>query len=208
VPRYHHEPAAALDQDFCSTMRRCQADGDELVLHGLYHQDDVPTAGTMDLLKRQIYTAGEGEFAALDKHEAAARIHEGLAWFEAEEFEVSGFVAPAWLASPGTWQALADTPLQYTTTLSGLHLLKDGTELAAQSLVFSSRSIWRRAVSHVVAEAVAFHLRHAPLVRFGLHPIDADYPHVVKHWQRLLQRFSKTHRPTTKRDFVRGLKVS
>jgi predicted deacetylase len=126
VPRYHHSAPAALDKNFCSIMSQCQSNGDELVLHGLYHQDDVATTGTMDLLKRQIYTAGEGEFATLSKEEAARRIDEGLQWFASEGFKASGFVAPAWLASPGTWQALEATSLRYSTTLSGLHVLKHG----------------------------------------------------------------------------------
>ncbi len=205
VPHYHHGELAAAHADFCRAMAHCQEAGDELVLHGLYHQDDAPTTSAFDLIKRHYYTASEGEFATLSKHEAARRIDVGLRWFESEGFKASGFVAPAWLASEGTWQALDDTRLSYSTTLSTLKVLHGGPLLRAQSLVFSSRSAWRRVVSHAVAEVVASRLRHAPLVRFGLHPIDADYSHVVRHWQSLLERFAKSHQPTTKRDFVERL---
>lgn len=208
VPHYHHGEQAAAHPDFCRAMANCQAAGDELVLHGLYHQDDVPTTSSYDVLKRHYYTAGEGEFAMLAKDEAAARIDVGLRWFEQEGFKASGFVAPAWLASAGTWQALDDTNLKYSTTLSTLKVLHGGPQVRAQSLVFSSRSAWRRVASHAVAEIVARRLRHAPLVRFGLHPIDADYPDVVRHWQRLLERFAKSHQPTTKRDFVERLSAA
>ena len=87
-------------------------------------------------------------------------------------------------------------------------MLHGGPLIRAQSLVFSSRSAWRRLVSHAVVEIVASRLRHARLVRFGLHPIDADYDHVVRHWQSLLERFAKSHQPTTKRDFVERLSAS
>jgi predicted deacetylase len=167
VPHYHHGELAAAHADFCRAMADCQTSGDELVLHGLYHQDDVPTTSPYDVLKRRYYTAG--------------------------------------LASAGTWQALDDTQLKYSTTLSTLKVLHGGPLIRAQSLVFSSRSAWRRLVSHAVVEIVASRLRHARLVRFGLHPIDADYDHVVRHWQSLLERFAKSHQPTTKRDFVERL---
>ena len=208
VPHYHHGEVAAAHPDFCRAMAACQSAGDELVLHGLYHQDDVPTVGAFDLIKRHYYTAGEGEFATLAKDEAAARIEVGLRWFQQEGFKASGFVAPAWLASAGTWQALDDTTLSYSTTLSTLKVLHGGPLVRAQSLVFSSRSPWRRVASHAVAEIVARRLRRAPLVRFGLHPIDADYRHVVRHWQSLLERFARSHQPTTKRDFVERLSTS
>ena len=112
---------------------------------------------------------------------------------------------PRGLPASGTWQALEDTNLKYSTTLSTLKVLHGGPLLRAQSLVFSSRSAWRRVASHAVAEVVAQRLRHAPLVRFGLHPVDADHERVVRHWQSLLERFSKSHQPTTKRDFVQRL---
>jgi predicted deacetylase len=205
VPHYHHGEVAAAHPEFCRAMADCQSAGDELVLHGLYHQDDAPTVGAFDLIKRHYYTASEGEFATLSKHEAARRIDVGLRWFEEEGFKASGFVAPAWLASEGTWQALDDTGLKYSTTLSTLKVLHGGPLLRAQSLVFSSRSAWRRVASHAVAEIVASRLRRAPLVRFGLHPIDADYKNVVRHWQSLLERFAKSHQPTTKSAFVERL---
>jgi predicted deacetylase len=205
VPQYHHGVAAQDDRHFLDAMNQCIDRGDELVLHGLYHQDLVPTKGTLDLIKRQYYTAGEGEFATLSQAEAQRRIADGLALFASQGWDVSGFVAPAWLASPGTWAALEDSKFTYTTTLSGLHLLHGRGRIKAQSLVYSARSSWRRALSRVVVEAVAWHLRQAPLVRFGLHPIDAEYPLVVRHWQRLIERFARTHQATTKRGFVQTL---
>jgi predicted deacetylase len=206
VPHYHHGVPAGDDPAFLEAMDDCIASGDELVLHGLYHQDQVPTSGAFDLIKRHYYTAGEGEFATLSQEDARQRIEAGLELFRKQAWDVSGFVAPAWLASPGTWAALDDTALEYTTTLGGLHLLHDRGSVKSQSLVYSARSRWRRVVSYAVVEAVALHLRRAPLVRFGLHPVDAEYPSVVRHWQSLLERFRRSHAATTKRAYVEALK--
>ena len=205
VPQYHHGVPAQSDPAFLEAMNRCVLAGDELVLHGLYHQDQAPTSGALDLIKRHYYTAQEGEFATLSKAEAKARIAQGLDLFRAQRWEVTGFVAPAWLASEGTWAALEDSPLDYTTTLGALHLLHQRRSIRSQSLVYSARSRWRRIVSYPVVEAVAWHLRRAPLVRFGLHPVDADFPKVIRHWQSLLHRFCKSHQATTKRSYVARL---
>ena len=70
---------------------------------------------------RRIYT-WEGEFYALDHAEAKTRLAAGIELFRRRGWPLHGFVAPAWLMSAGTRQALGER-LRYTSDPSNLYLL-------------------------------------------------------------------------------------
>ena len=71
---------------------------------------------------RRIYT-WEGEFYALDHAEAKARLAAGIELFRRRGWPLHGFVAPAWLMSAGTRQALGESGLRYTSDPSNLYRL-------------------------------------------------------------------------------------
>lgn len=201
VPRYHGAPRDPAFEDLLT--RRCEC-GDELALHGYTHLDDSRPSGVVDALRRRWYTAGEGEFASLRADDAAGRLLAGARWFQENGWPLYGFVAPAWLMSPGTWEALALLPLTYTATLRRLYALPRRHMLTSQSIVYSTRARWRRATSLMWNRA----LHHAGqdaqmLVRFELHPHDADYPIIRRSWQRLLAWHLQYRRAYTVADFVR-----
>ena len=185
VPRYHGEPSTA---GFDRWLGERAAAGDELSLHGWTHQDDGRPAGWLDGLRRSHYTRGEGEFWSLTQDEAAARIAAGRVWFDANGWTAHGFVAPAWLLGPGAWAALraASPGFAYTSTLRHIHRLPDGPRLTSQSVVYSTSSGWRRAMSLAWNAGVAAAERTNPLLRLELHPRDADFPAIRRSWQRLL----------------------
>ncbi len=203
VPEYTRGLPARRDARFCAEMNGRLGRGDELALHGFRHHDDSPLKGWSDTLLRSVYTNAEGEFSALTERGARLRLAAGAAWFALETWPLDGFVAPAWLLSPGSWQALGRLPIRYATTLNRIVLMPERTAVLAPSLVFSARSAWRRAASHAWVDVVAARYRQAEIVRLGLHPIDARYPGVVLHWQRLLERFLKSHTPRTKATVAR-----
>ena len=185
VPRYHGEPSTAGFERWLGDRARA---GDELSLHGWTHRDDGRPAGWLDGLRRSHYTRGEGEFWSLSQDEAAARIAAGQAWFDANGWTAHGFVAPAWLLGPGAWAALraASPGFAYTSTLRHIHRLPDGPTLTSQSVVYSTSSGWRRAMSLAWNAGVAAAERANPLLRLELHPRDADFPAIRRSWQRLL----------------------
>jgi len=191
VPCYHHQPSTPAFERWIETRLRC---GDEIALHGLTHLDEGEPATTWhDRMRRRSYTAGEGEFAALDRHAARERLDAGLRWFRATWLAgARGFVAPAWLLSAGAWSALCEQPFDYTCTLTQLVSLRSaGTTLRALnawSLVFSTRSAWRRQASLLWNTALAQWHHNAPLVRFELHPSDVQYAAVSDKIVQLLQR--------------------
>ena len=188
VPRYHggvERPQLALWLD------KALARGDEIALHGYTHLDDAPATGPLHFVeyaKRRWYTAGEGEFATLSYKDAEARLRLGMKWFGKHGWPISGFVAPAWLMSKGTQAALFDLNFDYTCTLSHLVSIETQRSLYSQSLVYSTRSAWRRMVSIQWNKAVAALQTQSPLLRFELHPQDADFKEIRNSWMPLLKQ--------------------
>jgi predicted deacetylase len=214
VPRYHSQPRSPSFERDLGARVDC---GDELALHGYFHQDDgVPRSG-FDKLRRRWYTAGEGEFSALSREEASQRLAAGIRWFADNRWPLHGFVAPAWLMSDGTWQALgelaAHSSLSYTSTLRHVYALGAGSAdggvsvkprtLTSQSHVYSTRAGWRRACSVAWNRTLASVQTDTPLIRFELHPHDADYPGVLRNWQQLLAKQLERRKAVTVEGFVR-----
>ena len=202
VPRHH---GAAPTAAFAAWLDARVADGDELALHGLTHRDDsaADAAGAVDRLRRTHYTRGEGEFWSLDANGAAARVDEGLAWFDAHRWPVEGFVAPAWLLGDGARAALAAPAFAarfgYTSTLGTIEPLPAGraAPIRSQSVVYSTSKAWRRLLSLAWNGAVARSERSNPLLRVELHPHDADFAGVRRSWQRILARAMAEGREAT-----------
>ncbi|MGE7992350.1 DUF2334 domain-containing protein [Pseudomonas sp. NPDC089554] len=199
VPDFHHHNALAHYPAFCRMLERRLARGDELALHGFYHADDGPPPRTPgEFFMRRIYTH-EGEFHGLQQHEAMQRLEAGLAAFAQQGWPVAGFVAPAWLMSEGTRQALRRLPLRYTSTPRHLYRLPDFTAIDAPGLVWSARSAWRRGLSRVVCDWQCRRWREAEALRLGLHPVDMRHTNAREYWLRTLTRLLEQGRePLTK----------
>jgi predicted deacetylase len=203
VPAYHG--AAETVPSFDHELELRVARGDELALHGYTHLDAGPPArGLREAYARQVYTSGEGEFAALAADEAAERLNLGIKWFARRGWALHGFVAPAWLLGEGGWQALRQTSLLYTTTWRRFHILHKQQSLDAPSLVYSSRNAWGRALSRrAVGWTAMMQLqRQAPLVRLSLHPRDVHDRLTILHFQKLLEQLLLQRQATTKAGFA------
>jgi len=188
VPDFHHRNPLAHSPAFCRLLERRLARGDELALHGFYHADDGPSPRNLgDFFMRRIYTH-EGEFYALDQAQAMQRLEAGLALFDRQGWPVAGFVAPAWLMSQGTRQALCQLPLRYTSTPQHLYRLPDFTAFDAPGLVWSARSAWRRSLSRVVCDWQCKRWGAAETLRLGLHPVDMRHRSSRNYWLRTLDK--------------------
>lgn len=201
VPAYHRQPTS--HRLFERELERRLAHGDELVLHGYTHLDEMPPAtGWRDWIVREVYTRSEGEFYAIGRDEARRRLECGRNWFEERGWPVHGFVAPAWLMGEGAWQALADFPFSYTTTMRRFHLLQQGRVLRSPSLVYTVRSQWRRRMSRGWNDLLYRTLQQNPLLRIGLHPDDASHPRIVQHCKKLIAAALQSRQAMTKAAFV------
>ncbi|MBI5271740.1 MAG: polysaccharide deacetylase family protein [Burkholderiales bacterium] len=186
VPAWHGEPATT---PFVRWLHRMQEAGHELALHGLTHQDDGPPArDARERWLRRVYTAGEGEFAALDHIEALRRLAIGRAWALKLHLAMRGFVPPAWLMSPAAREAVRASGFAYTCTLNEIVSLPEGRRLHARSLVFSTRAAWRRLLSLAWVSWLALSERRAPLWRLELHPADVEHAAIRRCVRRLLHR--------------------
>jgi predicted deacetylase len=204
VPRWHGNPSTRRFADWLDDRR---VRGDEVALHGFTHVDDGVPAGLVDRLKRRHYTRGEGEFADLSSSEAIHRIHAGMHWFSRQGMVLRGFVAPAWLMSAGTWDALGRADLSYTCTLRRIVLLPERRDFVSQSIVYSTSSAWRRRTSLAWNAMVAASLRHNPLLRLELHPHDAEHRAIRRSWQHLLERHLRHREPRTLADVALQLRI-
>lgn len=203
VPDFHRQDALDANPAFRRVLDARVARGDELALHGYYHDDQEPLPNNpRDWFMRRVYTH-EGEFYRLSREAALYRLHAGLDMFQRYDWPVQGFVAPAWLMSDGTRQALRELPLSYTSDPQHLYRLPDFSAIAAPGLVWSARSAWRRGLSKILSEQREQRWREAPVIRLGLHPVDMRHRFSRDYWLHTLQRLLAEGRmPLTKIDWL------
>ena len=203
VPDFHRQDALDANPAFRRVLDARVARGDELALHGYYHDDQEPMPNTpRDWFMRRVYTH-EGEFYRLSREAALARLHAGLDMFQRYDWPVRGFVAPAWLMSDGTRQALRELPLSYTSDPQHLYRLPDFSAIDAPGLVWSARSAWRRGLSKIVSDQREQRWREASVIRLGLHPVDMRHRFSRDYWLHTLQRLLAEGRvPLTKIDWL------
>jgi predicted deacetylase len=191
VPDYHGLGRADRDRSFASFIESRILRGDEIVLHGYRHTDTAPRPrGVREWLTRRIYTDGEGEFSRLDFEAARTRILRGLVVLRSAGWHPTGFVAPAWLMSTPALCALEQTPLRYCATRDAVVALQSRHRVPAPSLVVSTRSAWRRALSPIWNKALLARHANSKVVRVALHPTDLRYPSIVRLWQTLLSQLA------------------
>jgi predicted deacetylase len=202
VPDFHRRGALNAHRPFRAAVEARLARGDEVVMHGYFHSDELPLhPNPLDWFRRRIYTH-EGEFAALDGDEARRRLEQGLAMFAAFGWPVAGFVAPAWLMNRAGRAALTGLPFLYTSTPAGLIRLPQWQALRAPSLVWSSRSPWRRRVSRHWNERRLGKSANDGLIRLGLHPVDMEHEEVRGFWLRTINELLPARRALTKRQWL------
>jgi predicted deacetylase len=206
IPDHHHRAPVEKDRAFVRALETRLERGDELVLHGFHHLDESPSPSTpVAWFERRMLTRSEGEFAAIDREQAAQRLSRGVAMFRALGWPLHGFVPPAWMMGEGARAALAacDHPFEYATVRRGIHHLPEWRFERTATLWYSPDTLVRRFVSRVAISHELSRARALPLLRLALHPPDARVPTVRDHWQRLIASALRGRTPVTKRAWVR-----
>ena len=191
------------DRQFVSWLRDLEAAGNEIVIHGYFHER--PRRGRESFLETfvtQFYTQGEGEFYDLGYDEAFRRIKTARDEFQAAGLKPRGFVAPAWLLSSEAERAARDAEMEYTTRLRSVCDLRSGETFPARSLVYSVRNSWRRAVSLVWNAALNRALESNPLLRLSIHPPDFSHPAIWRQIVDLVNAMAPVRTPTTYQDWI------
>jgi uncharacterized protein len=203
VPNYHRQGNATSDPAFVSWLRDLEARGYEIVIHGYFHQR--PRRSGERITERfitRIYTRDEGEFFDLGYEEAFARISKARDEFKAARLSPLGFVAPAWLLSAEGERAARDAEMQYTTRIDSVLDLVTGEREATRSLVYSTQSRWRRAISLGWNAALARGLEMRELARLSIHPPDFAEPKIRRQILQFIERFLRSRNATTYRDWI------
>ena len=184
VPDYHHEGLFTAHGQFVSWLRRLEADGHEIVVHGYFHERPChPKEKLHDTFLTRFYTQNEGEFYDLSYDEALRRITTARDEFRAHGLKPRGFVAPAWLLGNEAERAARDAQMEYTTRLRTVCDLRSGETFPARTLVYSVHKPWRRALSHTWNAAMFRFLKSKPLLRISIHPRDYSHPAI---WKQIL----------------------
>ena len=198
VPNFHGREAIDRFPAFCQALSQRQDQGDELVLHGYYHADPGPRPHTpREWIRRRVLTH-EGEFAMAGKEEAQERIGEGLRLFRHLGWRSAGFVAPGWLYSRGTVEALRGQGLRWYTDHRDLCELETGRHLRLPTLVWSARSHWRRALSNGWNRIQLGRFEAAPVLRLAIHPVDMNHGISARFWLNTVRELASRRRAVTK----------
>lgn len=187
VPFYHRHHFISQNTVFLRWLRKREQLGDEIVLHGFTHTDDQTVRWPWDRLKRRVYTHGEGEFAALTDAQARARLAFAKNCLNSLDFSPKGFVAPAWLFPSSLLTILPEYGFSYTTTLRKLITLPGKNTVPLPTIVYSTRSAWRKHMSRIYNQIRYFSAKESLFLRIALHPGDVDTT-ILTHSQYILTK--------------------
>ncbi len=202
VPDWHGEEPIERYPAFIRWARYLRKQGHEIVLHGYSHRADQIRGNWYSQAIGRYYTAGEGEFQTLDYPEAKDKITRGKQMFDAAELPVEGFIAPAWLLSKDARQAVRDDGFLYTTYLMEIEILDREKKTYAPTIVFSSRSGWRRWISLIWTRIWFFLNRNEEILRLAVHPIDLEYPMIRLSILSIARKALKSRTPVTYEEWV------
>lgn len=198
VADHHHRGHIRDDPDFCEWLRELERAGHEIVIHGFFHQRTRKRGESFrDRFFTRMYTAEEGEFYDLNRVEALTLMEDALEDFHEIGLKPDGFIAPAWLLSVPAEEALKSAGFQYTTRLRNVRDLHSGRSYGSQSLVWSTRSWWRRKVSLLWNRALFRRLADNPLMRIAIHPVDIRHPEVWRQIGSFVSQALLTRLPFT-----------
>jgi predicted deacetylase len=174
VPDHWGQAPLVGARAFQARLREWAAGGVEMFVHGWTHRDDSSAPG----FKAKHMTAGEGEFSALPQAEALRRMTEGRALIEdITGRPVAGFIAPAWLYSPGAMAALGEAGFPMAEDHLRVWRPADGAVLAKGPVVtWASRSRGRIRSSLAFARIARIALKPLRTLRIAVHPGDTGVP--------------------------------
>lgn len=202
VPNYHRRGRLDRDDHFRRGLNRYLEKGCEIAQHGYFHLDPRAARGIGQHVRRRMYTAGEGEFSALDYAAARRRIEAGRAVLARAGWRADGFVAPAWLCSAEAQRAVEEAGFAYCSSLGDITALPEGRPVAGRSFCYSARSLLRRKISRVFNSQLLRRLSNEPVVRVAMHPADAEHEELLKHAQWLVAELVKRREPVVKRSLL------
>ncbi|MDR2462341.1 MAG: polysaccharide deacetylase family protein [Verrucomicrobiales bacterium] len=197
VPHFHHRKMLKDSAASLAYLGGRHADGDDLVIHGYYH--DRVGQGGGSFFWTKLYTANEAEFLDLSDGEARHRLTRALALWEENGWRADGFIAPAWLMPEEQDMLLKRMNFTYTTRLKYWQNLRTLKVTATQSLCYSTRARWRRDASLRWNQWLfARLLKTKDVIRLSLHPRDLQFEPVKLQIRGIVETaLTKGYQPIT-----------
>jgi hypothetical protein len=171
VPNFHGAWPLEEHPAFADRLRALQAAGHEILLHGFFHEARAEVRGVRSFIAQRVASAGEAEFADLDRDEGERRMDEGFAVLEAIGLRASGFVAPAWQMARWVLPALAARGVRYAEDHFRIYDPSARRSRASLVLNFASRTP-ARLVSSALFVRAAHPIRGVLPTRVAIHPGD------------------------------------
>ena len=193
VPDFEDRAPLQGNAAFAAKLRTWADAGVEMFLHGWCHRDDARRKGFM----QKHMTAGAGEFAQLSRAEARRRLERGRPIVEdAIGRPVTGFIAPAWLYSSDSLDALRDCGFPLAEDHLKVWEPTTGRVVARGPVItWASRTKGRVASSLLVAAAARTAPRLLKDARIAVHPPDTTVPALLKSIDATFGKFMLTHKP-------------
>ncbi|MBX7158212.1 MAG: polysaccharide deacetylase family protein [Verrucomicrobiae bacterium] len=191
VPHYHQQKKIIDCPVTVAWLQERQAQGDEMVLHGYYHQRVAQKNALNNWFWTRFYTQNEAEFYDLNQHEANHRIEQGRQLLEEIGLITKGFIAPAWLMSQDVFRVIFEKKFHYTNTISKIFFTSSNSKtirnVSSRSLCYSTRAKWRSETSLIWNRALGRRLRSKNLIRLSLHPNDLTFPAIRRQVEFFLK---------------------
>jgi uncharacterized protein len=200
IPHYHGREEMDKDARLCDELRKYQAQGHEIVLHGWKHLSKDLNRQRNNFTQwfyRNLYTANEAEFLSLDYESASSLIQRGKEMFANKKLNPTGFIAPAWLMNADVERALKDLGFQYTNNVSELVDFTKERRIPTRSCVWSTRAAWRTYTSLAWNALLFNRLQDIEPLRISLHPGDLAQPRVWRQVKHLIQVATQNRLVTT-----------
>ena len=175
---------------FRDWLRLQAARGVEIILHGYTHRDEARHHHPWRRWQARWLTAGEGEFLGLGLREAESRLKAGRTLLEEVLGNpVDGFVAPAWLYSPSSREALARADFAIAEGRWSVWSPRSGRTLVRGPVVaYAGRTRGRLIASMLWSRLAETLLAPCRVLRFAIHPHDFDHPPLKREIERFLRR--------------------
>ncbi|MDR1191898.1 MAG: polysaccharide deacetylase family protein [Verrucomicrobiales bacterium] len=197
VPHFHHQKMLKDNAAALAYLGGRHAVGDDLVIHGYYH--DRVGQGGGSFFWTKLYSANEAEFLDLSDGEVRHRLTRALTLWEENGWRADGFIAPAWLMPEEQDLILKRMNFTYTTRLKYWQNLRTLKVTATQSLCYSTRARWRRALSLRWNQWLfARLLKTKDVIRLSLHPRDLQFEAIRQQIHGIVETaLTKGYQPIT-----------
>lgn len=199
------EPARPIARSprLLSMLRREQAAGSELIVHGFTHRSSGPLQGpAWTRLRARSFAGGDAEFLSLGRDEAMGRLLAARRLLEQLGLQADGFCAPCWLSLPELPGLLENAGFRFQIGMSSLVDLAQHREHRVRWMGYMGAGLWQeRLVSAIGNVLLRSPLDRTP-VQIFLHPGGASQSRFCAAVLRSLQRLRRSRRVVRYADII------